>query len=220
MALTATYGVPFEHPHDYHDEIPAQADRIRLLVVPRRRYLMIDGADEPGASGFREAIGTLYPAAYTLHFALKRRGVMAPIGALEGLFWIGHRGPISPAQFSATPDERVAWSWRLMLPVTDQATDADVSSAINEVFTTKRPPLIDRLRCSSWEEGMVAQMLHIGPYELEGPTVERLHRAIAEAGLRPRGWHHEIYISDPNRTAPERLKTVIRQPVEVSPGAG
>lgn len=220
MVLTATRAIQFEHPHDYRDEIPAHADSIRLLVVPRRRYLMIDGADEPGTLGFREAIATLYPVAYTLHFALKRRDVMAPIGALEGLFWIGHTGPISPAQFSATPDERVAWSWRLMLPVTDQATDADISSAIDEVFTTKRPPLIDRLRCASWGEGTVAQILHIGPYELEGPTVERLHRAIADAGLRPRGWHHEIYISDPNRTAPDRLKTVIRQPVEVSPGAG
>lgn len=219
MVLTATRSVRFEHPNDYRDEIPALADSIRLLVVPRRKYLMIDGADEPGALGFREAIGTLYPVAYTLHFALKRRGVMAPIGALEGLFWIGHAGPISPAQFSAEPDERVAWSWRLMLPVTDQATDADVNAAIDEVFTRKRPPLIDRLRCESWEEGMAAQILHIGPYGAEWPTVERLHRAIADAGLHPCGWHHEIYISDPNRTAPDRLKTVIRQPVEVSQGA-
>ena len=199
MVLTQRRPVVFEHPNDYRDELPAQADRIRLLVVPRRNYLMIDGTDEPGATGFREAIGTLYPVAYTLHFALKRRGVVAPVGALEGLY---------------SPDERVAWSWRLMLPVTDQATVADVNSAIDEVFAKKRPPLLDRLHCQAWEEGMVAQILHIGPYDAEAPTVECLHDAIADAGLRPLGWHHEIYISDPNRTAPNRLRTVIREPVE------
>ena len=199
MVLTQRRPVVFEHPTDYRDELPAQADGIRLLVVPRRNYLMIDGTDEPGATGFREAIGTLYPVAYTLHFALKRRGVVAPVGALEGLYSL---------------DERVAWSWRLMLPVTDQATVADVNSAIDEVFAKKRPPLLDRLHCQAWEEGMVAQILHIGPYEAEAPTVERLHDAITDAGLRPLGWHHEIYISDPNRTAPDRLRTVIRQPVE------
>lgn len=214
MVLTAPSVVEFERAPDYRHEINASVDRVRLLEIPLRRYLMIDGTDEPGATGFSEAIGTLYPVAYTLHFALKRRGIQAPVGALEGLYWIGHPGPITPAQFSGTPDKRIAWSWRLMLPVADEATDADIASAIDEVFAKKRPPLIDQLRSDTWEEGRVAQTLHIGPYDAQAPTVERLHRAIAAAGLRPRGWHHEIYIGDPNRTAPDRLKTVIRQPVE------
>ena len=215
MVLIAPRAAEFERPDDYRNEIIARADRIRLLTIPTRRYLMIDGTDEPGAPGFRDAIGTLYPVAYTLHFALKRRGVEAPIGALEGLYWIDQPGPITAAKFAASPGGRTHWQWRLMLPVPVEATDADVSSAIDEVFAKKRPPLLERLRSEAWDEGDAAQILHIGPYDAEAPTIERLHDAIAEAGLRPRGCHHEIYIGDPNRTAPHRLKTLIRQPVEV-----
>lgn len=214
MVLTASRAVEFERTPDYRDEITAQADRARWLEIPLRRYLMIDGTDEPGAPGFRDAIGTLYPVGYTLHFALKRRGIQAPVGALEGLYWIDAGKPITPGQFAVSADVRAAWSWRLMLPVPDEATDADFTSAIDEVFHKKRPPLLDQLRCEEWLEGDVAQILHIGPYDAEAPTIERLHHAIELAGLRARGCHHEIYIGDPNRTAPDRLKTLIRQPVE------
>jgi hypothetical protein len=220
MALTAQRVAEFERPTDYRTESNAEADAIRLLTIPSRRYLMIDGTDEPGAPGFRDAITTLYPVAYTLHFALKRRGVMAPVGALEGLYWIDQPVPIPVERFAATPDGREHWSWRLMLPVPSQCTDADVGSAIDEVFAKKRPPLLERLRCETWTEGAVAQILHIGPYEDELRTVRRLHREITDAGLMARGCHHELYVSDPNRTAPDRLKTVIRQPVIRQPVLG
>jgi hypothetical protein len=213
MVLTALRVADFERPTDYRTESVAETDTIRLLTIPNRRYLMIDGTDEPGAPGFRDAIATIYPVAYTLHFALKRRGVLAPVGALEGLYWINAPGPIPAARFAATPEARAGWAWRLMLPVPSQCTDADITSAIDEVFAKKRPPLLERLRCEHWREGPVAQILHVGPYEEEGRAVARLHYGIAEAGLTPRGCHHEIYVSDPNRTAPDRLRTVIRQPV-------
>jgi hypothetical protein len=214
MVLTAPHSVEFEHSPDYRDEMIAHADRVRFVEIPLRRYLMIDGTDEPGAPGFRDAIGTLYPVAYTLHFALKRRAIQSPVGALEGLYWIDADKPITPGQFAVSADVRAAWSWRLMLPLPGEATDADFNSAIDEVFHKKRPPLLDQLRCEEWIEGEVAQLLHIGPYDAEAPTIERLHHAILAAGLRPRGCHHEIYVGDPNRTAPDRLKTLIRQPVE------
>ena len=102
-----------------------------------------------------------------------------------------------------------------MLPVPDEATDAEVAAATADVATKKGPDLVTGLRCETWEEGHAAQLMHIGPYDAEQPTTDRLHEAIAEAVLRPHGRHHEIYISDPGRTAPERLKTVIRQPVVV-----
>lgn len=212
MALTRTR-VAFERPKDYHDELIARTDEVRVLTIPSRRYLMVDGTDEPGALGFRDAIATLYPVAYTLHFALRRRGVIAPVGSLEGLYWIDEPGPIPLAMFAATPEAREHWAWRLMLPVPPQCTEADVVSAVEEVDAKRRPPLLEQLRCEVWEEGPAVQILHIGPYEAEAPTVERLQAAIAEAGLEARGCHHELYISDPNRTAPERLKTLIRQPV-------
>jgi hypothetical protein len=214
MVLMTPDVAEFERPRDYRSEVTARADRVQLLIVPERRYLMIDGTDEPGAPGFRDAIGSIYPVAYTLHFALSRRGVVAPIGALEGLYWIDQPAPISAAQFASSPEARTHWQWRLMLPVPDEATDTDVTAAIDEVFAKKRPPLLERLHCEAWEEGPSAQILHIGPYDAEASTVERLQRAIAEAGLEPRGCHHEIYISDPNRTAPDRLKTLIRQAVK------
>lgn len=213
MVLTALRVADFERPSDYRTEAVAETDTIRLLTIPSRRYLMIDGTDEPGAPGFRDAISALYPVAYTLHFALKRRGILAPVGALEGLYWINEPGPIAARRFAATPRAREHWAWRLMLPVPSHCTDADVTSAVDEVFAKKRPPLLERLRCETWKEGAVAQILHVGPYEEEARSVERLQNGIAEAGLVPRGCHHEIYVSDPNRTAPDRLKTVIRQPV-------
>ena len=214
MVLTASRAVEFERLPDYRDEITTQADRVRWLKIPLRRYLMIDGTDEPGAPGFRDAIGTLYPVAYTLHFALKRRGIQVPVGALEGIYWLEAGTPMTPAQFSDRELQPGSMSWRLLLPVPAEATDEDFTSAIDEVFHKKRPPLLDQLRCEEWLEGEVAQVMHIGPYDAEAPTMERLHHAIEEAGLRARGCHHEIYISDPGRTAPDRLKTLIRQPVE------
>lgn len=211
MTLTKTR-VIFERPAGYRDEITAPAGRVRFLEVPKRRYLMIEGTAKPGEQGFRDAMGTLYPVAYTLHFALKKRGVDAPVGGLEGLFWIGKPGPIDVPEFEAASVSR-RWSWRLQLPVPEAATAKDVAAAIDDVRRKKQPPLIDSLRCEPWKEGHVAQTMHVGRYDAEAPTIKRLHDAIAENGVTPAGCHHEIYISDPNRTAPEKLKTLIRQPV-------
>ena len=208
---TAPVKVVITHPKDFAAELVAPKGGIRFLEIPTRRYLMIDGDAKPGEKGFSDAISSLYPVAYTLHFALKRRGVEAPVGALGGLYWIGKEGPISSTDFASVSRR---WTWRLMLPVPDEATGKEVSAAIDEVRTKKNPPLIDDLRCEEWGEGPVAQIMHIGPYSEEMGTIERLHAAIAEQGMRARGCHHEIYISDPNRTRPERLKTLIRQPVE------
>lgn len=206
---TTTPSVHFERAAGYPDEITAPQVGVRFLEIPKRRYLMIEGSARPGEKGFRDAISTLYPVAYTLHFALKRRRVEAPVGGLEGLYWVGKPGPIPPGQFAAVSKR---WSWRLMLPVPDAATAQEVKAAIHEVRTKKHPPLIDELKCSAWEEGKVAQTMHVGAYSEEAATINRLHDAIEARGLEPRGCHHEIYISDPNRTKAERMKTLIRQP--------
>lgn len=208
--ISTTSKVTFARAADYREEISAPSSGVRFVDIPRRRYLMIDGSARPGDRGFSDAISSLYPVAYTLHFALKHKGVEAPVGALEGLYWIGKPGPIPIKDFAAVSKK---WTWRLMLPVPDAATDKDVKATIDEVRTKKRPPLIDELRCEAWEEGTVAQTMHVGPYSEEAPTIERLHRAIEAEGLAARGCHHEIYISDPNRTKAERMKTLIRQPV-------
>jgi hypothetical protein len=206
--------VTFEVPADYRAELAARADRARFLVIAARRYFSVDGSDVPGSEGFRVAIESLYPLAYTLHFALKRRGVEGPVGALEGLYWVGSMEPIPPDRFRDSADARGAWDWRLQLPVPDAATDDEIAAAIDEVRAKKAPPLLARVRTGAWAEGRVAQVMHVGPYADEPATIARLHEAIEAAGLRPRGCHHEIYIGDPNRSAPEKLRTLLRQPVE------
>jgi hypothetical protein len=211
MTLNASSRVEFERDDDPRKFVAARPDRIRFLYIPYRRYLMIDGTEAPGGPAFKAAIGVLYPVAYTLHFALKRRGMDAPVGILEGAYWMGLSGPMSPETFLASDATR-PMHWRLMLPV-PEATEEEVQAATEQVARKKPSPALSGLRCEGWLEGECAQLLHIGPYDAEYPTVSRLHRAIMEAGLRPRGLHHEIYLSSP-ATPPERIKTIIRQPVE------
>jgi len=197
--------IEFEQVADDRKLIEARADRVRFVFVPECRQFAVDGTGPPGGPEFQAAVGTLYPVAYTLHFALKRLGVAAPVGALEGLF-----------EFGAAAGG--AWNWSLRLPVPGASLDDDIEAAIAEAARKKAPPALERLEVVRWTEGPSAQILHIGPYSAEPATIERLHAAIDAAGLRPNGRHHEIYLSDPSRTAPERIKTVIRQPVEaVSP---
>jgi hypothetical protein len=212
---TATVGpVPFARPADRRDLLAAKAGQVRFLDVPVVAFFMVEGAGEPGSDEFREAFGALYPVAYTLHFALKKRGVQAAVGTLEGLYWLGEPGPISADMFAAPPGGSWALSWCLMLPVPAEATDEEIAAAIAEVARKKSPPGLARLRVERLDEGPSAQILHLGPYDTEQATIATLHGAIAAAGLRPRACHHEIYLSDPNRTAPARIKTIIRQPVE------
>jgi hypothetical protein len=181
---------------------------VRFLVVPRRRMFTISGSGTPeGDPAFRQAMETLYPVAYTLHFALKRaRGITAPIGALEAVWYVeGDAEPDTPGP---------SWHWTAMLPVPDEASDDEIVVAIDEVREKKAPAAIDRLGVEAFDEGLVAEITHVGPYDAEGPTLARLRKAIAVSGRLVRGSHHEIYVSDPNRTSPERLRTVIRYAIE------
>jgi hypothetical protein len=223
--VAPTPAVSFDPPSGPRDLFVAKPGRARFLFVPAVRHLAVDGTGTPGGDEFREAFGALYPVAYTLHFALKRRGVVATVGALEGLFRLGAAAP-GAAGLDATPPFRPGdapdgpdvdartWTWRLLLPLPAEATGDDIATAIADVAAKKAPAALGRLHVVAWEEGPSAQILHVGPYADEPPTIEALHAAIAAAGLRPRGLHHEIYLSDPNRTAAGRIRTIIRQPVE------
>ena len=203
----------FERVADLHHAMDAHADRVRFIDLAERRDFAVDGVGPPGDPSFQAAFRVLYPVAYTLHFDLKRRGIQAPVGALEGLYWFDGVETITPASFDPAVWDPTHWCWSLRLPVPAIARGDDIEAALLEVSHKKDPPPLDALSVVTWTEGPAAQILHVGPYSAEPGTIERLHEAIAAAGLRPRGRHHEIYISDPNRTAPERLKTVIRQPV-------
>jgi len=203
--------IAFERPAGPADELRSVSGRVRFLDVAPVRILSVDGDGAPAEPAFKEAIGALYPVAYGLHFALKRRGIAAPVGALEGLWWAPDQLPGG----SVVPEPGVAptWRWTLFIRVPGEATSSEIADAI-DAASRKRPAApLGQLRVTTLAEGPSAQILHVGPYAAERPTIERLHAAIADACLRPNGRHHEIYLGDPRRSAPERLRTVIRQPV-------
>ncbi|NIA25177.1 MAG: hypothetical protein GWP04_06365 [Gammaproteobacteria bacterium] len=181
-----------------------------IVDVPEMQFLMIDGSGDPNTStAYREALEALYAMSYTLKFLSKRtEGIDYVVMALEGLWWTDDM-----AEFSM--DNKTAWKWTSMMMQPDHITVAHFETAIEEVRHKKDPPALDRMRFESFREGLSVQIMHIGPYAEEGPTIARLHQFAADHRYRLRGKHHEIYLSDPRRTAPDRLRTVIRQPVEV-----
>ena len=191
---------------------------IRMREVPPRRILEVKGAGRPDSESFRDAVSALYTVAYGVHFALKRRGVDAPVGALEGL-WTFDRDPFAgppagdagPAAFS--PPDPDTWQWSLLIELPEAATDTDVEAAVVEGRRKHPSPQLDALREVWFEEGEVIEALHVGPYATEPETIARMAALAETAGRIPIGPHHEIYLGDPRRSAPGRLRTVLRQPV-------
>jgi hypothetical protein len=184
-----------------------------FVDVPELPYLMIDGHGDPNtAAGYAAAVQALYSIAYTIRFGLKRRPepVDAPVMPLEGLWW-------TPDLATFSTDDKSAWDWTLLIAVPGLVT-ADVVDAARAAASRKHPGApLDAVRLEPFAEGQCAQVLHIGPYRDEGPTVAALHAFVAEHGYALAGKHHEIYLGDPRRSAPDKLRTIVRQPVERRP---
>ncbi len=184
------------------------ANRCVLVTVPPLQVLAVDGQGDPNtAQAFQDAVQALYALSYTLKFALKARGGTPDYGVmpLEALWWL----PGTDFNFEGRKDE---WMWRAFIVQPDFVLPEQVEAARQEAARKKNPPALARVRFERFEEGLCAQTMHIGPYAAEGPTIARLHAFIVESGHRLTGRHHEIYLSDPARSAPEKMKTVIRQP--------
>jgi len=113
--------------------------------------------------------------------------------------------------------DRDRWRWQAMIRQPDPIDAETVAAALAQVRAKKPSPGLGRLRYQHWAEGRCAQLLHVGPYAGEAPSIARLHQAIAAAGYRPRGRHHEIYLGDPRRSAPDKLRTILRHPIEPVP---
>ena len=179
-----------------------------LLTVPEFSYLMIDGMGNPNtAPQYVAALQALYSLAYTLKFSLKKTaGVDYPVMALEGLWW-------ADDMESFTQGQKDNWYWTMMILQPDLVTPEALETARGEVERKKPGLPVSTIRLERFAEGRCAQIMHIGPYADEGPNIARLHAFIAQNGLQRSGKHHEIYLGDPNRTAPEKLRTIIRQPV-------
>ena len=183
-----------------------------LIDVPALRFLMIDGQGDPStAADYKDAVSALYGLAYALKFKSKRElDVDYGVPPLEGLWWAAEMD----GAFAAGAN-RDAWLWTMMIMLPDHVPADMVEDARAEVARKKALPALPRLRVETYHEGLSVQIMHIGPYSAEAPTLHRLHHEYMPAhGLAFAGKHHEIYIGDPTRTAPEKLKTVLRQPVK------
>ena len=198
---------------DYKKELKhlyrPSAKKVEAVDVPRMNFLMIDGKGDPSTSQeFKDAIGVLYPLSYTLKFMIKKGGIGVDYGVLplEGLWWADDMS-------SFVDDRREHWQWTLMIMQPELVTEQMVQEANAQVLKKKNPVSLPLVRFESFEEGKVAQILHVGPFSEEGPSVEKVHAFIEEGGSQRRGKHHEIYLSDIRRAAADNWKTIIRQPM-------
>lgn len=186
---------------------PSAKDVVEVEVPPFR-FLMVDGAGDPNTSpAYAEAVEALFSVSYTAKFMARKgpRQLDYAVMPLEGLWWADDL-----SAFAA--NDRAKWKWTMMILQPDVVEDEVIDAAIAEVGRKKALPAVGRLRLESFTEGRCAQILHLGPFSTEGPTIERLHDYIDARGSRA-GKHHEIYRSDIRRADPAKWKTVIRQPM-------
>lgn len=179
-----------------------------LVDVPELAFLAVDGVGDPDGPVYREAVEALYGVSYGLRFGLKRAGVLDyPVMPLEGLWWGAGERQDLPAL------DRSTWRWTMLVMQPPQV-DADLVAETVAARARKKPSgSLERVELRHVAEGRSAQVLHVGPYREEPATRDRLMAFLDEAGYRISGKHHEIYLSNPNRTAAERLKTILRYPV-------
>jgi hypothetical protein len=210
--------MPSEREHDIDIDIDIDIDQLyrasttpSIVDVPEMTFLMIDGHGDPNTSpDYQNAIEALYALSYSLTFAIKRAGgVNHKMSPLEGLWWAADWTAF------ATMDKS-SWEWTAMIRQPDDVT-AELHRRIAEnVMAKKQLPPITQVRLERFAEGRAGQILHVGPYADEGPTITILHEFLAKQGYHfdaTRHKHHEIYLGDPRRAAPEKLRTIIRQPV-------
>lgn len=199
---------PYDVKRDLKDLYAPKNREWRLVDVPAQQFVAVDGAGDPNtAPAYPRAVEALYAVAYTLKFASKHTGQDFVVGPLEGLWW----SP-DPSVFTARAKE--SWQWRMLISLPAWMTADQVKESADAALTKKKLPTIAHVRHETLREGTCAQALHIGSYDDETPLMVHLHDEYLPAnGLAPTGMHHEVYLSDPRRTAQEKLKTVIRQPV-------
>jgi hypothetical protein len=195
---------------EYKSLYSAPSKDFVLIDVPPLTYLMYDGAGDPNTvAEYKQAVEALYSLSYTLKFMSKRafdRDYV--VGPLEGLWWADDMSTFVTRQ-------KAKWSWTMMILQPDWITVDHVRAALSEVMMKKGLPGVEKARLEVLDEGLSAQILHIGSYDEEGPTLKRLHEEWLPAnGLKETGKHHEIYLGDPRKVAPEKLRTLLRQPVK------
>jgi hypothetical protein len=185
------------------------AKHVEIVEVPQMNFLMVDGEGNPNtAKSFSDAVEALYSLAYTLKFMVKNGelGIDYGVLPLEALWWADDLSAF-------TLGKKDDWKWTVMIMQPAFITSQMVAQATAAVERKKNPVSLPLVRFEAFKEGTSAQILHIGPFTEEGPTVEKVHQFINDHGSQRVGKHHEIYLSDIRRTAPEKWKTIVRQPM-------
>ncbi|MBY8988086.1 MAG: GyrI-like domain-containing protein [Candidatus Lokiarchaeota archaeon] len=182
-----------------------------LVDIPEMQFLMIDGLGSPGDSKeYQDALAALYPISFKAKFLSKAKGKDYVVPPLEGLWWADDMKDFIEGK-------RDKWKWTMMIMQPEWITQ-DIIIEVLDITNEKKPELsklLPKLRLEKYKEGKAAQIMHIGPYSEEGPTVQKVHDFIQKVGGKFDGQknkHHEIYLSDPRKVNPATMKTVIRQP--------
>jgi len=188
----------------------SSSKEVIIVDVPEMSFLMVDGMGDPNtAKDYQDAIEALYAVAYALKFMIKKgdSGIDYVVMPLEGLWWTEDM-----SKFSL--ENKDLWKWTAMIMQPKEVSGALFSEVLEQAQKKRKLASLSKMRFERFHEGLAAQIMHIGPYSAEGPTIEKLHSYIKQTGYELRGKHHEIYLSDPGRSKPERMKTIIRQPID------
>jgi hypothetical protein len=191
------------------DAYSAKVGEPELVEIGPRPFLMIDGHGDPNlVLEYVDAVEALYPIAYAIRACIKKEtGDAYTVMPLEGLWWTDDMKLFSM-------DRKGDWNWTMMISLPDVVSVEIAEAVIAETTRAKQLAAGEKVRFEMFDEDRCAQVMHLGPYAAEAPTIELLHRFIEEQGLSRRGRHHEIYVGDPRRSDPSKLRTIIRQPVQ------
>jgi hypothetical protein len=182
----------------------------QILDIPPMNFLMIDGHGDPNtALEYQSAVSALYTLSYTLKFDLKKIAGSPDykVFPLQGLWW-------STDMSDFLTGNKSNWDWTMMIAQPEWITADNIDQAKKKAAAKVEANVLDKVRFEPYSEGTVVQMMHIGPYSAEGPNIARIHEFARQQGYELTGKHHEIYMGDPRRSAPEKLKTIIRQPIK------
>ncbi|MBM4406439.1 MAG: hypothetical protein FJ039_09725 [Chloroflexi bacterium] len=181
----------------------------QLVNVSKGLYLAIEGKGAPTGTAFHEKMGAIYAMAYTMKFAVKQaKGRDYKVAGPEGFWWSGE---IGEGRWEAGKPEE--WRWKLVIRTPEFITKADLKQAIAAVQKKGKTAFAAEVKLETMREGPSVQLLHIGPYDKEQPNVEKMEAFAKERGMEFHGAHHEIYLSDPRRVPPEKIRTILRHPV-------
>jgi hypothetical protein len=184
------------------------AKEVSTVNVPEMNFLMVNGEGAPSSPQYMQSIEALFTVSYTLKFMVKKaKSIDYAVMPLEGLWWMDNM-----AEFST--ERKDEWKWTSMIMQPKYVEKADVKAAIEQARKKKDLPAIDKVKFEPFKEGLAAQIFYVGPYSKEGPTIAKIHEYIRKSGHELSGKHHEIYLNNAAKVAPEKLKTVIRQPMK------